>query len=142
MVSTVFSILLFFLFTVLGIIHFNWVLGGKWGFEKALPTNAEGKRVLNPTRLESAMVGIGLILFGLIYLVKSGLLDMNLPIWIIQYGGWVIPSIFVLRAVGDFKYIGFFKRIKKTEFGKMDSKLFSPLCLAIGLIGLLIQIIK
>jgi len=37
-----------------------------------------------------------------------------------------------LRAIGEFKYLGFFKKIKNTEFAIADSKLFSPLSLAIG----------
>ena len=59
-----------------------------------------------------------------------------------MYVGWVISSIFILRSIGDFKYIGFFKKLKTSKFGKMDSKLFSPLCLTIGLIGIIIELNK
>jgi len=38
--------------------------------------------------------------------------------------------------------VGFFKKIKHTEFAKSDSKIFSPLCLSIGVIGVLIQFIS
>ena len=34
------------------------------------------------------------------------------------------------------------EKIKDTEFGKWDSILYSPLCLFIGICGVLIQIIK
>ena len=141
MISTL-SILLFVIFIILGLIHFNWVFGGKWGFEKTLPTKENGERVLNPKKFDSAVVGLGLTFFGLFYLLKSGFLNFDIPIWIIIYGSWIIPSIFILRAIGDFKYVGFLKKIKNTEFGKIDSKLFSPLCLIIGIIGIVIQLMK
>mgnify|MGYP001369383804 CR=1 FL=1 len=136
------SILLCIIFSALGLIHFNWVIGGEFGFEKSLPTKENGEKVLNPKKIESAVVGIGLIVFGVFYLIKSELLEFNIPDWIIKYGGWIIPTIFLLRAIGEFKYLGFFKKIKDTEFGKWDSILYSPLCLFIGICGVLIQIIK
>ncbi len=142
MISAVLSIVLFLIFIMLAMIHFNWAFGGKWGFEEALPTKETGERILNPTALESAIVGIGLMMFGFFYLIKSGMLDVPVPMWITKYAGWVILGIFALRAIGDFKYIGFFKKIKQTEFGKMDSRLYTPLCLTIGFIGMLIQIIN
>lgn len=106
------------IFAALGLIHFNWVIGGEFSFEKSLPTKENGEKVLNPKKIESAVVGIGLIVFGVFYLIKSELLEFNIPDWIIKYGGWIIPTIFLLRAIGEFKYLGFFKKIKDTEFGK------------------------
>ncbi|MDC1324422.1 DUF3995 domain-containing protein [Flavobacteriaceae bacterium] len=134
------SIILIFIFTVLGLIHFNWAFGGEFGFTKSIPTKENGERVLNPRKIDSAIVGIGLIGFGVFYALKSGLIDNNLPEWIIIYGSWIIPILFLLRAIGDFKYIGIFKRVKKTNFGKLDTQFFSPLCLLIGVIGLIIQL--
>lgn len=136
------SILLSFILIGLGIIHFNWVIGGEFGFSESLPTKENGKRVLNPKKIDSAIVGIGLTAFGIFYVFKSGLIEFNLPDWIMIYGSWIIPGIFILRAIGEFKYVGFFKSVKKTKFGKLDTKFFSPLCLMIGISGILIQLIK
>lgn len=136
------SILLSIIFTTLGIIHFNWVFGGTFGFSKSLPTKENGERVLNPKKMDSAVVGTGLLSFGFFYLIKSGIISYVLPEWIMNYGSWIIPIIFLLRAIGEFKYVGFFKSVKNTEFGKIDTKLFSPLCLAIGILGILIQLLK
>ncbi|WP_437396567.1 DUF3995 domain-containing protein [Flagellimonas lutimaris] len=136
------SILLSLILIGLGMIHFNWVIGGKFGFVESLPTKENGERVLNPKKIDSAIVGIGLIAFGFFYVLKSGLIEYNLPEWILKYGSWVIPIIFLLRAVGEFKYVGFFKSVRKTDFGKLDTKLFSPLCLIIGILGIIIQLIK
>lgn len=138
----VLSIILFIIFIALGGIHFYWIFGGKWGLKNALPTNENGKGVLKPSMFATAIVGTGLAVFGTFYLFTSGLINVQMPSWVLTYGGWIVPAIFILRAIGDFKYVGFFKRIKQTDFGKMDSKLFSPLCLAIGIIGILTQVMK
>tara|TARA_R100001369_G_scaffold84103_1_gene116767 strand:+ start:6462 stop:6881 length:420 start_codon:yes stop_codon:yes gene_type:complete len=136
------SILLGIILIGLGLIHFNWVIGGKFGFSESLPTKESGERVLNPKKIDSAIVGIGLTIFGIFYVLKSGLIEYSLPAWIIKYGSWIIPIIFLLRAIGEFRYVGFFKSIKKTEFGKLDTKIFSPLCLAIGILGIIIHLVK
>ena len=135
-------IILSVIFFILGIIHLNWVFGGKFGFDKTLPTKESGERILNPKKYHSAIVGFGLIAFGLFYLIGSGLGDYNLPYWILKSGRWIIPIIFISRATGEFNYVGFFKKIKKTEFADWDTKLFSPLCLTIGLLGLIIALVK
>ena len=134
------SLLLCTLFFILALIHFNWVFGGSWGFAASLPTKESGERVLNPKKIDSAVVGLGLLAFGVFYLLRTGLFSFELPSWLVTYGGWIIPAIFPLRAVGDFKYIGFFKKITRTPFGKLDTKFFSPLCLFIATLGVLIQL--
>lgn len=131
-----------FILIILSGIHFNWAFGGKWGFEKTLPTNVNGKKVLNPKRIDSAIVGLGLLIFAIYYLLKVGLISLEIPNWILYYGGWFIAAIFIARAIGEFKYIGFFKKIKNTDFAKLDSKYFSPLCLIIGLIGITLGMIR
>jgi hypothetical protein len=40
---------------------------------------------------------------------------------------------FLLRAVGEFRLVGLFKRIRGTAFARWDTWLFSPLCLLIAL---------
>lgn len=128
------------IFFILAGIHFNWVLGGTWGFDKALPTNEKGKRVLNPKRFESLIVGLGLLAFSLFFLIKSTILLIKLPSWMLNYFGWVVAIIFLLRAIGEFKYVGFFKKIKNTQFAKADTNYFSPLCFLLASIAIIIQI--
>jgi Protein of unknown function (DUF3995) len=129
------------IFIILSGIHFNWALGGKWGLDKTLPTNEKGEIVLNPKEKDSAVVGLGLLFFAFFYLVKVELIPFELPLWIMNYAGWIIAAIFILRAIGEFRYIGFFKQIRYTDFAKLDSKYYSPLCLFIGLIGIILELI-
>lgn len=121
-------------------LHLYWAAGGNFGFAASLPTKESGERVLNPKKIDSAIVGLGLVSFGFYYLLKTELIEYPLPNWLTTYGGWIIPSIFLLRALGDFKYVGFFKRVTKTDFAYKDTRYFSPLCLITGIIGILIQL--
>jgi len=142
MIIIILSSLLFLIFTVLGGFHFYWFFGGILGLEKVFPTKPNEVKTLSIPKIATLIVAIVLVLFGLIYLVKSGFINYSLPNWVTSYGYWVIPSLFILRAIGEFKYVGFFKKIKNTEFAKANSKIFSPLCLVIGIAGILIQLIK
>ncbi len=142
MIVIILSVILFLIFAVLGGFHFYWLLGGKWGLEMVIPSKGNKASTVSIPKFATLIVGLVLVLFGQIYLVKSGLIAVSVPNWVTNYGYWFIPSIFVLRAIGEFKYVGFFKKIKNTEFAKADSKIFSPLCITIGIIGILIQLMN
>lgn len=127
--------------TVISIIHFYWALGGKAGLERTLPTDLEGKRVINPKKPDAALVAAILLAFALLFFNKAGIIDFYLPHFISRFGTGTITFIFLLRAVGDFRYVGFSKKIKSTPFSELDTKYFSPLCLLIGTIGVLVEIV-
>ena len=134
----VLAILLFTIFLLLSLLHLSWALGSPWGFENALPTNEEGKRMLNPKKIDSLIVGLGLLFFGGFYLILVGIFTLELPPLVVTLASWIIPSIFLLRAIGDFRYVGFSKRIKTTSFAKRDTQFYSPLCLSIAIIGFIL----
>ncbi len=141
MIINILSIILFFIFIALGGFHFYWLFGGLWGLEKVIPSKDNKASTLTIPKFATLLVGLVLVLFGLMYLIKLELINVQVPNWVTNYGFWIIPSIFILRAIGDFNYVGFFKKIKHTEFAKVDSKIFSPFCLIIGIIGIVIQLI-
>ena len=139
MIVIIFSVILVIVFYFLSLIHFNWALGGQWGFNESLPTNLEGKRILNPKKRESFIVATGLLFFGCFYFLKLELISFTTDETIFKYLGWIIPAIFLLRAIGEFKYVGFFRKVRSTPFAKKDQQLFTPLCLVVAIIGLVIQ---
>jgi hypothetical protein len=122
------------------VIHIYWGLGGKWGFDAAIPTNEKNEKLLRPGMPACFTVAFGLLFFALIIAVKSGIININMPPWLVDYGTWVIAAVFLLRAVGDFRYIGFLKKIRSTGFAKSDSNFFSPLCLLISLFSIALAI--
>lgn len=44
-----------------------------------------------------------------------------------------VADAMLLRAVGHFRLVGFFKKITGSRFARLDTMLFSPLCMALGL---------
>ena len=132
----------FIVLLALSLLHFSWGLGGSWGFDAALPTNEEGKRVLNPKPLDSLVMGFGLLFFASFHLIRAGVVELPLPDWMMKSGLWVIGGIFFFRAVGDFKYIGFFKKVTSTPFAEKDAKIYSPLCLGIAAVAILIEVLS
>lgn len=136
------SIILSVIFILLSIIHIYWLAGGQWGLKKAIPTKSENADFRPPPKLATLIVAIALALFGLIYLVRLEPVNIPFPNGLLHYGHWMIPSIFILRAIGEFKYVGVFKKIRNTEFAKADTKWFSPLCLGIGIMGMMLQIMQ
>jgi len=139
--TVILSLVLFVVFFLLGAIHFYWVMGGEWGLKKAIPTKSKEEEPAKPPMIATVIVGLGLLSFGLLYLFRSGLVRGDIPDWCFMYGGWAIPALFLVRSIGEFKYVGFFKRVRDTEFARADSKIFSPLCLIIGVMGLLVQLV-
>lgn len=133
-------IALMLVFAFLGGIHFYWAFGGSWGVEATFPILDNGPKDFKPPLVATIIVGLGLWSMALFYLLillsfHSIIFDSSS-----KYVQWIIPSIFTLRAIGDFKYIGLFKTRRQSSFAEMDTKLFSPLCLFIAVAGLLLAL--
>lgn len=129
-----------FILLIISLLHFYWMLGGAWGFQQALPTTAEGKLVLQPKAFECAVVAIGLLGMSFYTLIYADILPFELPFFVEKYTIWLLASIFMLRAVGDFKYVGFTKTIKNTPFSRLDTQFYSPLCLFLSISFILISL--
>jgi len=140
--NVIIGTLLFTVLTSLSGLHFYWGLGGKWGKDTTIPTNAKNQKVLHPKLLDCFAVGLGLLAAGVFILIKVGLINFELWDWVSNYGLWLTAAVFVLRAVGEFKYVGFFKKIKHSTFAARDTKYYSPLCLALGVLMIIIALNK
>ncbi|KFF10849.1 DUF3995 domain-containing protein [Flavobacterium hydatis] len=135
MQTTIGSILVI-IFLFLAGIHIYWGFGGKWGYEAAIPTTENNEKLMSPKLKECMVVAIALLILSVLVLIKSGIITYILPNWIQEYGICIILILFMIRAIGDFKYVGFFKKVKTTKFAQMDTKYFSPLCLLISLLAI------
>ena len=125
---------------MLGLVHVYRAEGGYKGFAHLLPTTVTGVRILNPTKLDCAIVGFFLTMFALFYLTRLGLFGIAISKLMISLVGWAVPVVFLLRAIGDFKFVGIFKKIKTSTLARLDTKIYSPLCLKISISGIIIQI--
>ena len=130
------------IFLLLSILHFYWAFGGKLWFVDTLPTSSSGVKKLNPGMMAGLVIAAGLLFFAIIIIGNQGLFDKYISENYFRYGTLIIAVIFLLRAIGDFKYVGFFKKIKQTKFAINDTKIYSPLCLFIAIASLLIFILS
>jgi hypothetical protein len=64
-------------------------------------------------------------------LVKSRFLVFDWPGWLLQLGSWMLITLFATWAIGEFRYIGFFKKVKSSKFARPDTKYYAPLCVLI-----------
>jgi hypothetical protein len=141
MLTLIIGIVLFSIFLFLSMLHIYWGLGGKWAASAAVPTKENNEKIMNPKLFECFVVAFGLLAFGLFILIKSQILSFDLPNWLMKYGLWFLSIVFIIRAIGEFKYIGFFKKIKTTKFGQLDTKYYSPLCLVISFLAIALELL-
>jgi hypothetical protein len=85
------------------------------------------------------LVAAALFAAMLVVLGRLKMLGAVVPGWIFYWGTWAIALLFLLRAIGDFRYVGFFKSVSGTAFARWDTILFSPLCLFIAVAAFLIS---
>jgi hypothetical protein len=62
------------------------------------------------------------------------LVSLSVPHAVLSWLTRALALVLLLRAVGDFRLVGFFKRIRGSRFARLDTALYSPFCvlLAIG----------
>lgn len=124
-------------FAVLSGLHVYWALGGRRGADAVLPRKSSSAidPLFTPPLYLTLAVAIALASAGAIELFISGVLSPPRAI-----AAWPRPLAFVcaaaflLRAIGDVRYVGFFKRVRGTTFSRWDDRFFSPLCLFISVV--------
>lgn len=128
-------------FAVLSLFHVYWALGGRMGSGATIPV-VNSKQTFRPSPVGTLLVAAALMLAMFTVLGQAGLLGDAIPKWIFRLGTCGLALIFFMRAVGEFKLVGFFKRASDTRFAYWDTWLFSPLCLAIAVMALALVYIE
>lgn len=131
------SILLIVTFLSISGLHFYWSLGGKYLIDLAIPTQTSSsqKPLFQPGLLATLIVASSFIGFAWAIGAKTGLFPtFQIPLPYINNTVMGIAVIFMLRAIGEFRYVGLFKKIKKTAFADMDTFYYSPLCFFVSLL--------
>ncbi|MEL7534676.1 MAG: DUF3995 domain-containing protein [Bacteroidota bacterium] len=130
--NTLISLLLASIFVAISALHFYWLLGGRWAMNAVVPTKADsGQLTFRPPPIATLIVALGLLLMAWLSLAIGGLLAFPLSSAWLRGGMIGIAAIFALRAIGDFKYAGLSKKIKNTLFGRNDTRYYTPLCILI-----------
>jgi hypothetical protein len=120
------------IFILISLLHIYWALGGKWGTGAVFPELENRAAVFKPPPIATLVVAGGLLGFAFVHAAALCLF----PFITAYYLGIcliIIATIFALRAIGDFKYVGLFKKKKTGAFAQNDSRYYVPLCLLISL---------
>lgn len=130
--NTTVAIVVSAVFIGLALWHFRMALLPASGRSGAVPTVA-GKALFVPSAKATAGVGLVLLLFAVLVAATSGLVAIGLPIRILAGLSYGLAAGLLARAIGEFRYVGFFKQVRGTRFAKLDSLLYSPLCLLLAI---------
>ena len=132
-------------FAALSLLHVYWACGGRWGWNAALPerpspTSPESARacvnLFTPSRAATLGVACVLAVAGLLASLRAGLFAPPLRHWALTTILTTFAVVFLLRAIGDCHWVGFFKKVRDSTFARLDTAVYSPLCVTLG-VGLL-----
>lgn len=112
-------------------LHVYWAAGGRWGKRQAIP-EIHGQPAFTRSRLSTLAVALGLIFASGVAILRGFFLFSSFPGSPAHWASIAIGLVFLVRALGDFRLIGFFKRHRGSPFATWDTWLFSPLCLLIA----------
>jgi hypothetical protein len=129
--SSVVALVVALVLALLGGLHVFWALGGPWGKQAAIP-EAGGRPALRPSALMTFGVAAALFIAALLVLARVGFVATALAPSFFVWPTLLLGVAFIARAVGEFRLVGFFKRVRGTTFARWDSFVFSPLCLVLG----------
>ena len=117
----------------LGLTHLYWAAGGVAGKQAALPS-VGGAPVFKPSAIGTASIAVILLAMAAWVAAAAGILAAPVPQGVLRVGAFVLAAIFVLRAVGDFRYVGFFKRVRGSVFARRDTWGYSPFCVVLAVL--------
>ena len=126
------SIVLAATLALIALVHVYGALGGRLARAAALP-EVEGAPAFTPRASMTLAVAAALLLAALLIAVTGGAVQAPVPRTLARGLTGVLALVFIARAVGDFRLVGFFKRVRGTRFARLDTALYAPLCLLLGL---------
>jgi hypothetical protein len=139
--QTLIALVLSGVFVALALLHLAWALGFRWGGDSLLPQDPDGMPLFSPGAVACLVVALVFLLPAVILLVRVGILPADIPAWVPAAGVWGIAAVLLLRAIGDFRYAGFTKRVRNTEFARRDSLFYSPLCVVLAALCTAVQLL-
>ena len=129
------------IFLSLCMLHVSWALGRTSASAAVIPLR-EGKPLFTPTPAATLLVALALLVCALLVLGMLGSLRFGLPGWPFRIGVWGVAAAFLLRAIGDFRYLGLFKTVRDTAFARNDSWFYSPLCVVIAINCVVLGVVR
>ena len=88
------------------------------GTESGAVPSEDGKPLFVPSRRATLIVAFALLVFGALVAATAGLVQVGVSRRLLSWSCYFLALGLVARAVGEFKYVGFFKRVRGSKFGK------------------------
>jgi len=130
------AVIIFFIMSSVSAVHFYWAFGGRRYIDFAIPKDEQDEALFKPNVLTTLIVAVIFLSIAILAIV----IGFKLANFEYLNIGYIIAGVFLLRAIGDFKYVGLFKRIKDSKFAYYDTKFFTPLVLTLAFSFVLITI--
>lgn len=122
---------------LVSLVHIYWAARGVVS-GASVPSHADGTPVFRPGRVATLLVALALLLAAFVVLGRAQLLDVPVSPIVLRVGIWGVAATFAARTVGEFRYVGLFKRGSDTPFARWDTRLFTPLCAVIAIAAILV----
>ena len=118
-------------FVALALWHFRMAFSPAGSGGGAVPS-IEGKPLFIPAARATAAGGVILLLFGTLVAATGGVIEVPVPPRVLSWLSLALALGLLGRAIGEFRYVGFFKRVRGSRFARLDTMLYSPLCLLLA----------
>jgi len=119
-------------FVGLALWHFRMAASPGKDASAAVPS-VSGKPLFVPSVGATIAVGIVLLACACLVAADGGFAEVGLPKPVLTWLCYALALGLLARAVGEFKYVGFFKRVRGSRFANLDTRVYSPLCLLLAL---------
>lgn len=129
--NTALAVVVCVIFIGLALWHFRMAFAPTLAESGAVPT-IEGKPLFVPSRRATVAVGFALLLAAALVAITAGLIPLAVPRVVPVSLSCALALGLLGRAIGEFKYLGFFKRVRGTRFARLDTLVYSPLCLLLS----------
>ena len=132
MMNNLLAIAIVTVFVVLALVHAYWAFGGRITWLAVVP-EVKGRPAFTPSALATFVVAGALFACAGLIAATAGVLVVPVSPSVLTWLTFALALVLLLRAVGDFRLVGFFKRVRGTNFARLDTAVYSPLCLALSL---------
>jgi len=139
-VLSIVTLLVCIVLLLIAVLNIYWAFGGHKGINGAIPT-IKGHRLLHPGPLGTLAVALSLILASIVIGVQGQIIRIPFLKRISFWSSCVIALVFLIRSIGDFRYVGFFKTVQRSIFAQRDNMFYTPLCLLLTVMVAFIAVI-
>lgn len=138
------GVALAFAFLLFALVHLYWAMNGRRGLRLALPH--EGARpVFQPRRGAIMLVAAGSAACSALLLLWLDVICTPFPRAalrpVLQVAVILLGATLLVRAVGDFRHFGFFRKRGDGPFRRMDRLIYTPFSLVAGSLIVLMALV-